>query len=877
MIRDSIEIRSGILKALGASAQDDARRELLLANPNLNLNGIDFVEFVQPAPGVQRLRLHFLSQIPPTLYQLDGANFPTIRIEGGARIVGISPIKGKVALDPADPAKKVLDIDVSAQGDFSTYWLSLGWTHNPADDSWQYKLAGIDRQFSVAPINFRPDCPIDFDCAPTQPPPPPLPPPPAIDYLAKDYSSFRQQLLDLISQRNPTWREQNPADLGQALVEILAYTGDYLSYFQDAVANEAFIDTTRMRISARRHARLVDYRMHDGRNAWTYVHLNIAPSGATTSGTLPAGQQLLTKVEAPLYKKPAPPPVQVASSDLHFGSDPALAPVKVFETAADARLDLLHNELQLHTWGNVEACLTTGSTVCHVYAVAANSATLPNLQPNDLLLIEEVKSPFTGATADADPTHRQVVRIRRVDRVTDPLFDTTLDPGGNLQIFAASPLQVLEIGWDAVDALTFPVCISTRLKDESIASRLSVARGNIALADHGRTVSETVTLDPTSAATSNLRLALSASPLTMQCQPANQESIVGQRTDLTLDVRAVTPAIQLTVSDAAGISTHWSPVPDLLESNEFANAFVAEIDNNGQGVLRFGDDQYGRSLNGVASLRADYRLGNGSVGNIGAEALAHVVTPLTASGLFPTIVAIRNPLPARDGVDPETIEQVRQYAPAAFQAVQYRAVTEADYVKAARTLPGVANAVAEFRWTGSWYTVYLGIDPTDPTNLVTKSGGRTLLTPDFATAITAEIGKFKLAGYDLDVRSADYVPLDIEVQLCVDADHFRAEVGRAVQQALSNGVETDGTPDFFNRTNFSFGQSVYLSRLYAAIQAVTGVASAEITRFQRYGQQPHSELQNGVITMQPWEIARLDNDVNLKENGVLIIHADGGK
>ena len=40
------------------------------------------------------------------------------------------------------------------------------------------------------------------------------------------------------------------------LIELLAYAGDQLSYQQDAVANEAYLDSARQRVSVRRHARL---------------------------------------------------------------------------------------------------------------------------------------------------------------------------------------------------------------------------------------------------------------------------------------------------------------------------------------------------------------------------------------------------------------------------------------------------------------------------------------------------------------------------------------------------------------------------------------------------------------------------------------------
>jgi len=1041
---------SGIVQALGVSCRDDGRRELLLANPGLNLNGIDFVEFSQPG---NILLVHFLYKIPAGLYGLAGTYFSTIRIEGGVRIVGITAVQSGIQIHAGDP--NTLEIPVTAQGDYSTYWLSFGWQYVAADDSWSFNLPGIDRQFSVAQVNFRPGCAIDFDCAPTATTPP-LPPGPPLDYLSRDFASFQQLLLDLVSQRNPDWIETSPADMGIALLELLAYQGDYLSYFQDVVANEAFLDTARKRVSAKRHARLVDYHMHDGRNAWTYVHLVVDPTGTVTLGSFPSGQQLLTHIVVPLnnpHAPPTPPGVTIDPSWLNFSTDPALLPVKVFETAAPARVNVLNNQLCLHTWGNVQCCLPPGATVCHVYAVSGTKAVLPDLRPNDLLLLEEVKSSITGAAADADPTHRQVVLITRVEPVTDNLYDQNLAAGGVLKLNAGTPLQVLEVGWDSADALTIPICVSTTLSSGTV-SGLSVARGNITVADHGRSVADVNPFDPPISATENFRLALQQVPLTFQSQnalsrvvsiaqvqvtsnvvtitsgqtltdilapglqvtfsgvnnaaflngalvtivsvsplnaagqstftanlinadygPASDSGIAralqlgrepssealsppgiivpitqvqittnvltitsnqtltgvlfpglgitfsavvtarflngvvvtilavagmtftanfvhadyaatadsgdastpqsGEATDLSTDIRSVVPAVQLGVTDGSGNVVDWAPVPDLLKSGEFDANFVVDIDDDGQGVLRFGDDEYGKSIAGTTAITAAYRVGNGSVGNIGADSLAHIVVPSGAP--LPGIITVRNPLPAQGGVDPETIEQVRQYAPAAFQAVQYRAVTEADYSAAALTLDGVADAVAQFRWTGSWYTVLLGIEPSDPNNVITGPGGRTELDPAFAAQITAELWNYKLAGYDLEVRSAQYVPLDIELHLCVNAGHFQSDVVRAVMQALGKGVENDGTLEFFNPANFKFGQPVYLSRLYAAIDAVQGVDSATVTVFQVYGQTAQGELQNGVILMGPWQIARLDNDINQQENGVLVITADGGK
>ncbi len=60
-------------------------------------------------------------------------------------------------------------------------------------------------------------------------------------------------MLDRLTQLVPGWRERSAADLGVTLVELLAYVGDQLSYWQDAVATEAYLETARRRTSLRRH------------------------------------------------------------------------------------------------------------------------------------------------------------------------------------------------------------------------------------------------------------------------------------------------------------------------------------------------------------------------------------------------------------------------------------------------------------------------------------------------------------------------------------------------------------------------------------------------------------------------------------------------
>ncbi len=893
----SLSTAAQIVAAIGPSCRDSARRALLLGQAVLN--GIDFIEFEIVAGG-NILHVHFLLPLPAGAYGLVADPSP-ILVHGGTRIPNIKVLSAVIS----GSALNVLDVTVDQQGDYSPYLLSIGW-HRDADGIWRYTFADLDRLFSVAPINFRPGCPIDFDCAPVHECPPEILPEPRLDYLAKDYASFRQLLIDLVAQRNPTWIERSPADIGMALLELFAYEGDQLSYFQDAVANEIYLDTARQRVSAKRHAKLIDYAMHDGRNAWTFVHFAVS-----TAGSIGAGRQLVTRISSPMrfdrqqpsvvpVPQPIAPPGTLLNevTDEDYWTDPALAQVRVFETATTVAVDPHHNELRLHAWGNEQCCLAQGATTAHVYAIDAATAVRPPLAVGDYLLLEEVRGPTTGAAADADPAHRQVVRITQVnpspststvgpaaDMMHDRLFLASIDPVTHEPTPVTGPvplaqtLPLVEVTWDPVDALKIPICLTARLADGTTIHRVSMARGNIALADHGRSLFEPYDFTPPLTGERTFRLRLAQGPLTMQGQPGDDPAIfppVIERPDLTSDVRQARPAVALQARRSGAVTGNWWPVPDLLSSHEFHRHFVADVDNEGRAVLRFGDGEYGQKLIDVDHIGVWYRVGNGRAGNIGADSLSHIVLPFPLPVAWPTITALRNPLPAQAGVDPELIEQVRQYAPAAFRAQQFRAVTEADYRSAALTLPGVAGAVASFRWTGSWYTVFVGIDPVLAEHVLTDQRGVTRLDPDFKQIVLDGLTRYRLAGYDLEIRSARYVPLDIDVHLCAKAGYFAADVAQAVAVALSSGVSPEGVPGFFNPNNVTFGQTVYLSPIYAAIGDVEGVESATITAFHRHGREPADELATGKLPIGAWEIARLDNDPSNMENGTLTITAGGG-
>jgi hypothetical protein len=194
-------------------------------------------------------------------------------------------------------------------------------------------------------------------------------------------------------------------------------------------------------------------------------------------------------------------------------------------------------------------------------------------------------------------------------------------------------------------------------------------------------------------------------------------------------------------------------------------------------------------------------------------------------------------------------------------------VTAQDFADAAEKVKGVQHATASFYWTGSWQTVFVSIDPI----------GREELTAQLKQAVLDQLDGYRMAGYDIEILPPVYVSLDIAINICVDKDHFKADVQMALFEVLSAGILSDGTYGFFNPDNFSFGDPLYLSRLYQAIEKVDGVQSAEVTMFQRWGKPDTGELQQGAIVMSPVEIVRLDNDPSAQEHGRLVLNMLGGK
>jgi len=437
------------------------------------------------------------------------------------------------------------------------------------------------------------------------------------------------------------------------------------------------------------------------------------------------------------------------------------------------------------------------------------------------------------------------------------------------------------VRWSAATPLHYDYC----------AAEVTV-RGNMVFATHGETISEEPLYDLTDEQKQminaeiaarrpgqriprqRLRLAraplahLDASTLRLAASLALQPSQTAQPASSPFSTRLPRSVSTLTV---AVDGEPWRERLSLLESRTDDKVFRVEIDDAGEATVVFGDGTFGLRLPETAKVTATYRVGGGKIGNIRADSL----TQFDPVGPSPWFISVTNPLPAIGGRDLESRDHARRMSPPAAHTPLV-AVSVADYQAAAQTFTHangqqpIQRANAAFRWTGSWLTVTLAVDPR----------GTEGLTPELHRALLEALATRRLAGYDLEIIGAVYVPVDLAIAFSTTPGSRAADVQQTLQQVLSNTDLPGGGKGFFHPDNFTFGDNLYVSRIFAAVMAVPGIESAQIARLARlHAAQPDRDtainLGQGFLAVGPNEIIRLDNNRNFPENGALAIRPQG--
>jgi hypothetical protein len=137
-----------------------------------------------------------------------------------------------------------------------------------------------------------------------------------VDLTDKDFDSLRLRLQNLVRSVFPEWTDFNVASFGNLLLELYAFVGDVLTFYQDNQARESRIATATQRKNLIALTKLLGFRPAGARAATADALFRLAappaapvtiPKGTrvrTASVTEPLVFQLLTDVVIPLGANP---------------------------------------------------------------------------------------------------------------------------------------------------------------------------------------------------------------------------------------------------------------------------------------------------------------------------------------------------------------------------------------------------------------------------------------------------------------------------------------------------------------------------------------------------------------------------------------------
>jgi predicted phage baseplate assembly protein len=311
--------------------------------------------------------------------------------------------------------------------------------------------------------------------------------------------------------------------------------------------------------------------------------------------------------------------------------------------------------------------------------------------------------------------------------------------------------------------------------------------GNVVRATHGEMVSEV--LGAGDAGKRYQQFTLKRRPITFVRDSASASGAVS-----TLAIR---------VNDLL-----WHEKPSFFGLGPLDRVFVTGRDDEGNTTVRFGDGIRGARLpTGRENVRAAYRAGLGTGGNVRAGQLSTLLSrPL---GLKEAV----NPQPASGGDDPESLDSARANAPLTVLTLD-RVVSLRDYEDLARAYAGIAKALATWSWDGERRGI-----------VVTVAGPH-------GAAVADEVLELLLGA--IRTSGDPYVPLRIATYRSARfTTAFKVKTHPDVVKAAVHDAVVTQLRSAFGFASRSFGQSVALSDVMAAIQGVPGIVAVDVDALTR--------------------------------------------
>lgn len=288
------------------------------------------------------------------------------------------------------------------------------------------------------------------------------------------------------------------------------------------------------------------------------------------------------------------------------------------------------------------------------------------------------------------------------------------------------------------------------------------------------------------------------------------------------------------ITELGQVRDEWTLQESLAFSREGQKDFAIEVDEEDRATVMFGDGVLGAIPAPGSIIKASYRVGGGSQGNVTPNTIQTIIDVPDLARLG---AQVTNPGPATGGAERESIEHAVSHAPQVFRS-RKRAVTAQDYEALALDFKGVGKVLAEGT---SWNVVTLYVAP--------AGGGH--VSDVLKANLLAYFEDKRPISTIIEIEDVDYVPIYVTAQVGVKSYYNGDDVKEQVQQAVSKLLAFE---------NVDFQQTVYLSKFYEAIEAIDGVAFVNISEFRREGQPSGFVDPLGKIELGAHEIPTVPSD-----------------
>lgn len=284
----------------------------------------------------------------------------------------------------------------------------------------------------------------------------------------------------------------------------------------------------------------------------------------------------------------------------------------------------------------------------------------------------------------------------------------------------------------------------------------------------------------------------------------------------------------------------WAKVTHLADFGPSDAVYTTQIDENNFVYVIFGDGISGAIPNNLAGVKASYRVGGGSIGNINAGTLDTIerIPGLTSTQVnaLTEFVSVANPAdPLTNigigvgGADPEDNRSIRRNAARALRTAN-RAVSLQDYADLALLVENVgkANATAEI-WTSTTLYIAPVRNVGDLDKFPGKDGANQATTSEWTEIQTSTQEFFEdktLIGVSLTIAPPNYVPATISVVFSKNDQYTSEQASDDIKQTIVNQ---------FAYAYLDFEQVITPEQIELALNSLSSIKSARLTALHRTG------------------------------------------